>query len=213
MGHRIMKRKLVESACRRVLGGSLLAVTFAMPLAFAQTQQVSSEDTLHEVLVYATRAVTATKTDTAILNIPQSINIVTAEQIDDRGARTVVEALNYTAGVSNGGDDSRGDFNNIRGFETVLYVDGLKRNYGFVYLPRPDVNALERIEVLVGPASVLYGSGSAGGLTNMQSKRPKFSSGATVSLGYGTFDRKEGRGRYHGSAERYVRRTAGRSRS
>lgn len=175
-----------------VLGGSLLAVTFALPLASAQTQQVSSDDSLDEVLVYATRAVTATKTDTPILNIPQSINIITAEQIDDRGANTIVEALNYTAGVSNGGDDSRGDFNSIRGFESVLYVDGLKRNYGFVYLPRPDINALERIEVLVGPASVLYGSGSAGGLTNMQSKRPKFSPGATVSLSYGTFDRKEG---------------------
>ena len=173
------------------MGGCMLAVTFAMPLALAQTQQVSSEDNLDEVRVYATRAVTATKTDTPILNIPQSINIITAEQIDERGANTIVEALNYTAGVSNGGDDSRGDFNNIRGFESVLYVDGLKRNYGFVYLPRPDVNALERVEVLVGPASVLYGSGSAGGLTNMQSKRPKFYSGATMSLSYGTFDRKE----------------------
>jgi iron complex outermembrane recepter protein len=185
-----MKRKLVASVCR--VGGSILAATFAMPLALAQTQQVSGEDNLDEVLVLATRAVTATKTDTPILNIPQSINIITAEQIEDRGADTIVEALNYTAGVSNGGDDSRGDFNNIRGFESVLYVDGLKRNYGFVYLPRPDVNALERIEVLVGPASVLYGSGSAGGLTNMRSKRPKFSSGATASLSYGTFDRKEG---------------------
>jgi iron complex outermembrane receptor protein len=175
-----------------VLGGSILGVIFAVPAAFAQTQQVSREDNLDEVLVYATRAVTATKTDTPILNIPQSINIVTAEQIDDRGATTLVDALTYTAGVSNGGDDSRGDFNNIRGFESVLYVDGLKRNYGFVYLPRADVNALERVEVLVGPASVLYGSGSAGGLTNMQSKRPKFSAGATASLSYGTFDRKEG---------------------
>jgi iron complex outermembrane receptor protein len=186
-----MKRKPVNSVCRTVLRGSILGAAFATPAAFAQTQQVSGEDTLDEVMVFATRAVTATKTDTPILNIPQSINIVTAEQIADRGANTLVEALNYTAGVSNGGDDSRGDFNNIRGFESVLYVDGLKRNYGFVYLPRPDVNALERIEVLVGPASVLYGSGSAGGLTNMQSKRPKFSSGATVSMSYGTFERKE----------------------
>lgn len=192
MGVGVMKRKLVERARLRVLGGSILGVTFAMPAAFAQTQQVSGEDNLDEVMVYATRAVTATKTDTPILNIPQSINIVTAEQIEDRGAKTLVEALNYTAGVSNGGDDSRGDFNTIRGFESVLYVDGLKRNYGFVYLPRADVNALERVEVLVGPASVLYGAGSAGGLTNMQSKRPKFSPGATVSLSYGTFERKEG---------------------
>ena len=157
----------------------------------ALAQEAEDERSDEEILVTATRAVTATKTDTPILRIPQSINIVTAEQIEDRGARSIIEALNYTAGVSNGGDDSRGDFNNIRGFESVLYVDGLKRNYGFVYLPRADVNALERIEVLVGPASVLYGAGSAGGLTNMQSKRPQFEFGGSASVSYGTYDRKE----------------------
>src|SRR3546814_2140453 len=68
-------------------------------------------------------------------------------------------------------------FNYIRGFESVLYVDGLKRNYGFVYMPRPEIATLERVEVLVGPASVLYGAGSSGGLTNMQSKRPQFDFG------------------------------------
>src|SRR3546814_12171368 len=59
-------------------------------------------------------------------------------------------------------------FNYIRGFESVLYVDGLKRNYGFVYMPRPEIATLDRVEVLVGPASVLYGAGSSGGLPNMQ---------------------------------------------
>ncbi len=189
-----MKTDREQRAFRASLGGTLLAVTFSVSsaLALAQAQSPStSEDDLDDVVVSATRAVTATKTDTPILNIPQSINIVTSQQIDDFGARTIVEALNYTAGVSNGGDDSRGDFNSIRGFESVLYVDGLKRNYGFVYLPRADVNSLERIEVLVGPASVLYGSGSAGGLTNMQSKRPQFTPGATASVSYGTFERKE----------------------
>jgi iron complex outermembrane receptor protein len=171
---------------REAVALSVLALGCASPL-MAQTTE---SDELENVVVTG-HATTATKTDTPILNIPQSIEIVTSQKIDDIGARTIVEALNYTAGVSNGGDDSRGDFNNIRGFESVLYVDGLKRNYGFVYLPRADVNALERIEVLVGPASVLYGSGSAGGLTNMQSKRPQFQSAGSASVSYGTFDRKE----------------------
>src|SRR3546814_1533410 len=77
-------------------------------------------------------------------------------------------------------------FNYIRGFESVLYVDGLKRNYGFVYMPRPEIATLERVEVLVGPASVLYGAGSSGGLTNMQSKRPQFDFGGSASVSYGT---------------------------
>ncbi len=185
-----MKTSREHNALRLVLGGSLLAMTFSASSALAQAQSAATSEELDDVVVTA-RATTATKTDTPILNIPQSIEIITAQKIEDIGARTIVEALNYTAGVSNAGDDSRGDFNNIRGFESVLYVDGLKRNYGFVYLPRADVNALERIEVLVGPASVLYGSGSASGLTNMQSKRPKFESAGTASLSYGTFERKE----------------------
>lgn len=185
-----MKRSRIDSACRIALGSSILGMSFWASATLAQNAPASNPDELDDVVVTA-RASTATKTDTPILNIPQSIEIVTSQKIEDIGARTIVEALNYTAGVSNGGDDSRGDFNSIRGFESVLYVDGLKRNYGFVYLPRADVNALDRIEVLVGPASVLYGSGSAGGLTNMQSKRPQFQSAGTASVSYGTFDRKE----------------------
>lgn len=167
------------------LGASLLALAFA---SSAQAQTTESDDA--DIIVTA-RATTATKTDTPILRIPQSIEVVTLEQVQDLGALSIREALKYTAGVYNASDDSRGDFNNIRGFQSVLYVDGLKRNYGFVYLPRVDVNSMERIEVLVGPASVLYGSGSASGLTNMQSKRPRFEFGGTASVSYGTHDRKE----------------------
>src|SRR3546814_9526020 len=106
----------------------------------------------------------ATKAATPILRTPQAIEVVAIEKIQDRGAQNIREALKYTAGVYNGGDDSRGDFNIIRGFESVLYVDGLKRNYGFVYMPRPEIATLDRVEVLVGPASWLYGAGSSGGL-------------------------------------------------
>ena len=165
----------------------MLAMAWVVP-AQAQVESANASD----IIVTATRATTATKTDTPLLRIPQSINIVTPEQIVDRGARSIVEALSYTAGVAGGNDDSRGDFNYLRGFESVLYVDGLKRNFGFVYLPRADVNALERIEILVGPASVLYGAGSSGGITNMQSKRPKFEFGGSVTASYGSYDRKEG---------------------
>jgi iron complex outermembrane receptor protein len=188
-----MKRSRREEIRRVAFGSCILGMSFWASSTLAQTQPAAADDDkdLDYVVVTGTRAVTATKTDTPILSIPQSINIITAEQIDDRGARTMVEALSYTAGVASGGDDSRGDFNIIRGFESVLYVDGLKRNFGFVYLPRADINALESVEVLVGPASVLYGPGSASGLTNMISKRPKFSSDALASLSYGSFDRKE----------------------
>lgn len=178
-------RSLVK--VRSAIGASVFAMSVVAPV---HAQEATEPD--ESIIVTGARAVTATKTDTPVLRVPQTINIVTAEQIEDRGARSIIEALSYTAGVFNAGNDSRGDFNSVRGFESVLFLDGLKRNYGFVYLPRPDINTLDRVEVLVGPASVLYGAGSSGGLTNMQSKRPLFEFGGSASVSYGTFDRKEG---------------------
>lgn len=169
------------------IGVSMLALAFASP-AYAQSTEREDHS---DIVVTATSATTATKTDTPILRIPQAIEVVSVEEMQDRGAQNIREALKYTAGVYNASDDSRGDFNVIRGFESVLYVDGLKRNYGFVYMPRPEIATLERVEVLVGPASVLYGAGSSGGLTNMQTKRPQFDFGGSASVSYGTHDRKE----------------------
>src|SRR3546814_5273267 len=118
---------------RGPVGMSVLALACTQP-AFAQSGPANES----EIVVTGITATTATKTDTPILRIPQAIEVVTIEEIQDRGAQNIREALKYTAGVYNGGDDSRGDFNIIRGFESVLYVDGLKRNYGFVYMPRPE---------------------------------------------------------------------------
>ena len=177
----------VDPRREALIGVSLLAMAFA-PSAFAQSAEMEDRS---DIVVTATSATTATKTDTPILRIPQAIEVVSLEEMKDRGALNIREALKYTSGVSNGSDDSRGDFNIIRGHESVLYVDGLKRNYGFVFMPRVDINTLERVEVLIGPASVLYGSGSASGVTNMQTKRPQFEFGGSASVSYGTFDRKE----------------------
>src|SRR3546814_16180854 len=105
-----------------------------------------------DIVVTAT-ATTATKTDTPILRVPQAIEIVTAEAMQDRGVQTIREALKYTSGVSNASDESRGDFNIIRGHELVLLVDGLKRNYGLVVLPSVDCNTLDRLEGFIGRAA------------------------------------------------------------
>jgi iron complex outermembrane receptor protein len=144
-----------------------------------------------EIIIRAQRAVTATKTDTPLIEIPQSISVVTEQQIVDQGATTVLGALKYTAGLVNLADDTRGDFNITRGFWAVNYLDGLKREFGFVFLPRAEIYGLERVEVLLGPSANLYGAGSSGGLVNMQSKRPYFNTGGEVSASFGTFNRKQ----------------------
>lgn len=187
-----MKRSLTAKACRSRVGAAILAMTISgsSVLAAVPSSSATSADSADEVVVYG-HAVTATKTDTPLIQIPQSITVVTPQEIQDQGALTMQSALEYTAGVTNAGDDTRGDFNTIRGFLAVNYLDGLKREFGFVYLPRNEIYSLDRIDVLLGPAAVLYGAGSSGGLVNMESKRPQFQFGGEVTASYGTFNRKQ----------------------
>lgn len=122
----------------------------------------------------ATRSATATKTDTPLVETAQSVSVITADRIRDQGARTVQETLRYSAGVyaETYGLDSRGDWSLVRGTAPVQYLDGLQQSFGAYTNVRPDPFTLERVEVLKGPSSVLYGQGSVGGITNLVSKRP-----------------------------------------
>ena len=182
-----------EASTRRfltlALAGSCLTVV-ASPL-WAQSAPAPS-DSDRSITVTGTRAVTATKTDTPLSQIPQSITVITPQQIKDQGALTMLQSTEYTAGATNGGDDTRGDFVYIRGFWAVNYLDGLKREFGFVYLPRSEVYTLDRIDVLLGPSAVLYGAGSSGGLVNMETKRPQFQFGGEATVSYGSYNRKQG---------------------
>lgn len=120
---------------------------------------------------------TGSKTDTPIEEIPQSITVVGREEMEDHGAEKVDEALRYVAGVTTQpfGPDSDTNWMFIRGFQatqTGVYQDGLQ-NYGYGFGGFfTDSFTLERIEVLRGAASVLYGSANPGGLVNYVSKRP-----------------------------------------
>lgn len=187
-----MKNSHQGIAGRFVRGGWLVAGLLLASSAYADGKASDSASNIdQEIVVTATHSVTATKTDTPLIEIPQSITVVTPQAIQDQGALSMQSALEYTAGVTNAGDDSRGDFNVIRSFLAVNYLDGLKREFGFVYLPRNEIYSLDRIDVLLGPAAVLYGAGSSGGLVNMESKRPQFQFGGEVTASYGTFDRKQ----------------------
>jgi iron complex outermembrane receptor protein len=137
------------------------------------------------------RTDTATKTDTPLLKLPRSVSTVTAKEVEDRGAQTVQEALNYTAGVSTyfrQGNLTR-EYNRVRGFEAFQFLDGLKlhdSSWGY------EVYGLERIDVLKGPASTLYGQGSPGGLINLTSKRPTDTPFREFMLRTGSYGRLEG---------------------
>lgn len=169
----------------------MVAIAVAWPPLVHARADSEVPTSLSEVVVTATHAETATKTDTPIVQIPQTVNVVTAQEITVQGAVDLQQSLRYSSGFDELGNDSRGDFFSVRGFQPEIYVDGLKRNFGFVYLPRIETYTLSRLEALVGPSAVLYGAGSAGGVVNMESKRPLFDFGGEVAAEYGTWDRKE----------------------
>lgn len=129
--------------------------------------------------IAARQSATATKTDTPIQKAPQSISVVTAEEMALHQPKSVKEALSYTPGVAVGtrGASNTYDYLIIRGFASDgqsqnNYLDGLKMQGNFYNDAVIDPYMLERAEVLRGPVSVLYGKSNPGGLLNMVSKRP-----------------------------------------
>jgi iron complex outermembrane receptor protein len=142
----------------------------------------------------ATRSGTGTKTDTPLRETPQSISVVTADRVTDQGATNVQESLRYVPGVFADayGADSRGDYPRIRGQDPNIYLDGTRVVNTFNFNEwRPEPYTLERIEVLRGPSSVLYGDTSTAGLLNLISKRPQAESANEIGVQYGSFNRKQ----------------------
>lgn len=126
----------------------------------------------------AKQTTTGSKTDTPLNEVPQAVSVVGREELDDRGVvNKVDEALRYTSGVvaQPYGTDPDTDWFYIRGFDasqTGLYMDGLNLfGFGFGNF-QIDPFMLERVDVLKGPASVLYGGSNPGGIIDLVRKRP-----------------------------------------
>ncbi|MCD6076238.1 MAG: TonB-dependent siderophore receptor [Ramlibacter sp.] len=142
----------------------------------------------------ARNAVTATKTDTPLILTPQSVTVVTRDQMADQGATGLQEALNYAAGVRSDayGVDSRSDNVRIRGSYPEIYQDGLRRRFDwYTSDTRADPFTLERVEVLRGPSSMLFGQSTTGGVVNMVSKRPRAQFQGEVGVQVGSYGRKQ----------------------
>ncbi|MBM9488706.1 TonB-dependent siderophore receptor [Pseudomonas sp. ICBG1301] len=138
----------------------------------------------------ATRSASATKTDTAIRDIPQSISVIPATVLKDLGSHNVERALEYAGGVSkqnNFGGLTLYEYS-VRGFTTSeFYQDGFSANRG--YPSTPDTANIERIEVLKGPAASLYGRGDPGGTVNIVTKKPQPDAFTTLQTSAGSWDR------------------------
>lgn len=152
----------------------------------------------------ALRNASATKSNAAIRETPQSLSVVTAREIEDRKADTLADTLSYTPGfTSQPGSFSRtADRFRIRGFDVESGTGGSLRdgmrlqNNSYEGVQEP--YGLERVEVVRGAASVLYGQLSPGGFVNGISKRPTDTAQHALNLQYGSHDRKQIAGDFSG---------------
>lgn len=150
----------------------------------------------------ATRSATGTKTDTALIETPQSISIVGAEEIEMLKPQNLQDALGYVAGVNRSeGLDRTSDTLIVRGFQLDgngnQYRDGTKYTVN-IFNGQQEPYGLERIEVLKGASSVLYGAAAPGGIINTISKRPPAAALRELNVETGSFDRKQVSGDFGG---------------
>lgn len=152
----------------------IFAVTAAAPTALEDEEieiTVTAERTESEYLV--PDASTATRTDTPLRDIPNSIQVIPRQVIEDQQATGVEEVLENAAGVTFLGNNDGRQLNfSIRGFQNAPVLrDGFVIS-GFASPAAPEVANLERVEVLRGPASILYGQAEPGGVVNLVTKQP-----------------------------------------
>lgn len=186
---------------------SLLTGIGAIPALADQNELVALEESVikTEEISYEEKPFIAQESRAAsfwpsLLETPRSVSVVTEQQIEDMGMQSVQDAFLYMSGVYGAtyGYDTRGDWALIRGASPTYYVDGLRYNYGNYNNTRPAIETLESVEVLKGPASILYGQSTTGGIINMNSKLPLASPRREVEVQVGNFNRRQVSGDFSG---------------
>ncbi|WP_295805746.1 TonB-dependent siderophore receptor [uncultured Nitratireductor sp.] len=164
--------------------------TMLQPLVVESGDFLDAENDARSIV--AGRTTGGSRMVTDILDTPASVSVITSKEIQDRGAQNVEEVLQYTPGVLTGfyGSDDRFDFYKIRGFDAHAYRDGLPlgRPFGGV---REEAYAFERVEVLKGANSTVFGVSDPGGSVNYVTKRPRSERFGEAYVTGGSFERKE----------------------
>jgi catecholate siderophore receptor len=153
---------------------ALALCAIAVPAGAQAAERVLSEvkvEATGDVAPYsAPTATSATKIDAPLRDIPQTVNVVPQELLRDQGARSMQDALRNVPGVGLSSGDGQRDQVTIRGYSAIgdQFVDGMRDDALYFR----DLSNVDRVEVIKGPAAVLYGRGSSGGLINRISKKP-----------------------------------------
>jgi len=185
------------AAARSNLSRAALAVAMLMASqpAFAVEDVADSGASGDTIVVTGLRedssVSSATKTGTPLIETSQTITVIDAEELERRNATSLNQAVGYVAGVAanqRGGTVSRYDQMNLRGFAPGLFLDGMRLIAGPYSTPQTDFNRIDQIDIMKGPASVLYGNGTPGGLINLSSKKPEGEAFGRFEAQVGNYD-------------------------
>ena len=189
----------------KILLTSLISICTAN-VAFASDKTTS--DITHEVTSYeqsaygetkgyvATKSSTGSKMDIDIQEIPQSVSVITNDMMKDRAKGQIQSIISYDSSITfpyGDNTDYRANYGKIRGLDLIYnstFLDGLKQTKYGASIPFVLPYALERIEILKGPSSVLYGASGPGGLLNLQSKKAKNDNSKEIGISYGSHNAK-----------------------
>ena len=167
------------------------ALALATPAYADEASEAADANSSQTIIVTGLRgtASTGTKTDTPLRDVPQAINVVPGELLREQAASSIEDALRNVPSVGASSGDGQRDQVTIRGFTAIAdqFVDGLRDDSLYFR----DLSGIERIEVLKGPAAVLYGRGSSGGLINRVTRKARTGEEfGDVTLTLGSFAQK-----------------------
>lgn len=190
------KNKIMQLWLLSLATASVAAQAQTKEETIVVTQGISEEPTAPVKGIVATKTLSATKTSADIVKTPQSVSVITRDQMAQLDVTSVSQALRYSAGVFTEyrGSSNRNDEVFVRGFSYVpKFLDGL--SFGATASSQTgsvDPWLLERVELVRGPASVLFGQVNPGGLISMTSKRPTSEPIHNVQFRTGNHDLAEG---------------------
>jgi catecholate siderophore receptor len=173
---------------QRRLRGFLLASAVSLVPAAAVAQDSPADEIIVEgdrTTYTNTRTSTATKTDTALVDIPQSITVVTRDLIDDQALRTLADVARFVPGVGFGQGEGHRDAPVFRGNQSTadFFIDGVRDDAEYFR----DLYNLERLEVIKGPNALIFGRGAGGGLINRVTRKAEFETNRELELKGGQF--------------------------
>ncbi len=174
----------------------LLTAVAAVVPASARANDAAHEDDRTILVIghsdgyIATNSVTATKTDTPLIDVPQTISVVTRDRLDDQASRSIADVLRYVPGTTIGQGEGNRDQITLRGQNTTadFFLDGVRDDVQYFR----SLYNIERVEILKGPFAMIFGRGGSGGVINRVQKTPSSEAlalGGTLSANsFGAWD-------------------------